>query len=104
VSPAAEAEGAPLPPVQVAILDDATLDALFGDLERGAALLGVQVKARPGAYAADEAPSLRRARELLLSGAALGVQIRYRLGAEVWCDTLMRTPAGVRLVRVELPR
>lgn len=97
-------EGAPLPPLQVAILDEETLDALFRDIDRGAELLGVQVKASRSAYAAAEAPSLGRARELLLCGVALGVQLRYRLGAGIWCDTLMRTPEGVRLVRVELPR
>jgi hypothetical protein len=104
VSGPLDADGAPLPPVQAAILDEETLEALFRDIDRGAELLGVQVKARPGTYAEAEAPSLGRARELLLCGAVLGVQLRYRLGAEVWCDTLMRTPEGVRLVRVELPR
>jgi hypothetical protein len=94
---------APLPAVQSAIVDAATLDRLFADLEVYAEGLTIQAKVRSDGHASSAAPSLRETRALIDSSAALGVQLRYRLGSEAWCDTLMRTPEGVRLVRIAVP-
>ncbi len=94
---------APLPPVQSALVDGVTLDRLFADLEAYAAELTVQAKTRSDGHASTAPLSLREGRSLLESGAALGVQLRYRLGSEAWCDTLMRTPDGLRLVRIAVP-
>jgi hypothetical protein len=32
-----------------------------------------------------------------------GAQLRYEFEGALWLDTLLTTPSGVRLVRVELP-
>lgn len=93
-----------LPPLQMAVLDAATLEQLFFDIEHAAELIGVQLKAGPGYAAEADVPTVARARELLTTGAVIGVQLRYRARGAVWCDTLMRTPDGVRLVRVEQSR
>ncbi|WP_437629583.1 hypothetical protein [Sorangium sp. So ce854] len=98
----------PLPPLQEAVLDEATLDRLFLDIAGAAEIVSVSLKAgatvRAGGLpraegAGDELATARRA---LGDGTALGVQIRYRFGGSEWWDTLLRTPSGVRLVRVRL--
>lgn len=90
------------PPVQAAHLDTESVEQLLNDLADSAEILSVSVKARPGAYAMESVPSLDAARLLLHRSEALGVQLRYRLGAALWCDTLMREGGGFRLTRVEL--
>lgn len=97
-----EASELVLPPVQEAILDEATLDRLFFDVAHGAELVEVVTKGGAEAYAGEPgAPDLSRAREALRSGRAFGVQLRYRFGGTEWWDTLMRVPGGVRLVRID---
>lgn len=84
-------------------LDPATLAALFDDLERHAEVLDAYLKgAATVATAAADTP-LRAAQAALQTGQARGVQIRYRWGGEEWRDTLIRTDAGVRLVRARMP-
>ena len=88
-----------LPDVQQAVLDAATLDALFSDLAQCAEVLSVVLKTSRGPVA-EASVSLAAGRAALEEGTARGVQIRYRHEGTEWCDTLLRTPAGVRLVRV----
>jgi hypothetical protein len=45
--------------------------------------------------------SLAEALEQLSSGTALGAQLRYSYKGADWWDTLLRTPNGFRLVRIE---
>lgn len=91
-----------LPVLQQTVLDAATLEALFRDLAQCTQILGVIPKGAPQAYAAEKGISLDAAREGLVSGAFRGVQVRYRYENQEWCDTLLATPAGVRLVRISL--
>ncbi|WP_441285759.1 hypothetical protein ACSRUE_24855 [Sorangium sp. KYC3313] len=104
-----ETESAPeirLPPLQEAVLDEATLDQLFFDLAEAAELVSVSLKGGATARAGDlpragsGGDGLALARRALGDGTALGVQIRYRFAGSEWWDTLLRTPSGVRLVRV----
>lgn len=90
-----------LPPLQQTVLDPATVAALFADLSACAEVTSVTTRA-PGrtAGAAPTTLSLEAAREGLLSGGLRTVQIRYRHGGQTWCDTLLATPVGVRLVRI----
>ena len=98
-----DAPEVPLPPVQVAMLEPATLARLFDDLARDAILSSAQIRA-PGSVRGEAAPpSLAEARQRFESGSVQGLQLRYRLGATSWCDTLLRTAEGVRLVRIEQP-
>jgi hypothetical protein len=96
----AEDEEPPLPPIADSVLDGEQLTALFADLEQLVELDGVQLKRGPGHVRDDAGASLPEALELLRSGAVRGVQIRYRHAGAHWLDTLMSTPAGVRLVRI----
>lgn len=98
-----DAPEVPLPPVQIAMLDPGTLARLFDDLGRDAELVSVQVRAPGSARGEAAPPSLEEARARLEAGTIQGLQLRYRLGPTLWCDTLLRTPAGVRLVRIEQP-
>ncbi|WP_437475844.1 hypothetical protein WME75_24615 [Sorangium sp. So ce1014] len=98
----------PLPPLQEAVLDEATLEQLFLDIVGAAELVSVSLKAGATARAGDRpragsgGDELALARRALGDGTALGVQIRYRFGGSEWCDTLLRLPSGVRLVRVRM--
>lgn len=90
-----------LPQLSSAILDAATLSALFADLSACAEVDQVLVKDAAGTNAAT-APSLDAAQSALAAGAR-AVQIRYRWQERWWFDTLMRTPDGVRIVRMPVP-
>jgi hypothetical protein len=108
----AQAEGAEeelkLPELQDALLDEKTVDRLFFDVKHAAELIGVAFKGgsqeRASATAAGDA--LDQAREALRAESVLGVQLRYRHRGREWWDTLLRTPAGIRLVRIapDFPR
>jgi hypothetical protein len=52
---------------------------------------------------APRSVGLDEARQAFLSGQARAVQVRYRYDAKEWIDTLLHTPAGVRLVRCQVP-
>lgn len=93
-----------LPPVHTALLDGDTLAALLGDLALTARVLDVRVKAHPTSHASTDSWSLEAACLALAEGRVRGVQVRYALGSEVWRDTLMLTPEGTRLVRIQEPR
>ncbi|MBZ0237286.1 MAG: hypothetical protein K8M05_33485 [Deltaproteobacteria bacterium] len=95
----------PVTPVHDALLDEPTTRQLFFDIEEAAELVDVVTKG-PGARRADPVaaamPSLADAQRALASGHA--VQLRYRFGGEEWWDTLVRTSAGVRLIRISHTR
>jgi hypothetical protein len=94
-------ESAPrLPALQQTVLDAATLDALFRDLATCTQILAVIPKGSAQGYANEKAITLADARVGLDAGSFRGVQVRYRYDDKEWCDTLLATPAGVRLVRI----
>lgn len=90
-----------LPPLQQALLDAATLQALFSDLALCTRLLSVHVRA-PGAARGGQPDtcSLETARDGLLSGLLRSVQIRYAYENATWCDTLIAAPGGARIIRI----
>jgi hypothetical protein len=92
-----------LPPLQRALLDEATLNQLFLDVAEAAELIDIAIKRGDEMHATEEPPSLEQARDALVRGKAFGVQLRYRYRGTEWWDTLMRTEAGVCLVRFERP-
>ncbi len=86
------------PEMRSTVVDDADVEGFFSELSLETRVIGVLI--RGAAITVSDLPTLREARDLLLSGRATGVQIRYvHLGAE-WSDTIMRTGAGLRMVRV----
>ena len=98
-----DCEEVALLPLQTGDLDDAELCQLLFDIEHAAELLDVRVKARPGRYAEAGRPALAEAAGLLRGGDVLAMQVRYRAQGQVWCDTLLRTPSGFRIVRAPDP-
>jgi hypothetical protein len=92
----------PLPPLQEAMLDDTTLNQLFFDVAHAAELVSISLKGASTAHASESADPrvLDVAQRLLIEGGLLGVQLRYRYQGSSWLDTLLRTPGGVRLVRL----
>jgi hypothetical protein len=92
-----------LPALQDALLDGDTLEALFRDLGGLVELQEILLKGASRSHALEHAASLEEARTALSQGAVIGVQIRYRYQGSDWWDTLLRTPQGIRLVRIQPP-
>lgn len=96
-------ENPPLPQLQESLLDAETLEQLVSDLQRFAQVDEVLFKGGATAMTSGRAVSLLEALESLRQGRTLGVQVRYRYAGASWWDTLLRTPHGIRLVRIEHP-
>ena len=89
-----------LPPLQQTLLDVVTTDALFRDLGACTRVHAVIPKYTDRRHTAAETISLETARTRLAAGLLLGVQIRYGYDGHTWCDTLLRRPNGLTLVRI----
>jgi hypothetical protein len=96
-------ENAPLPQLQDAHLDAETLEQLARDLASFAQVDEVLLKGGSMAMTSGKSVALAEALEALRQGRVLGVQIRYRYDGTSWCDTLLRTAHGIRLVRIAQP-
>jgi hypothetical protein len=95
-------EGVELAPLQRAILDENTLYQLFFDIAQAAQVIDIVVKLGPTAHAPqNERPSLEQARQRLMHGEVSAIQLRYRYRGSEWWDTLLQTPLGIELVRIE---
>lgn len=90
-----------LPPIQVAVLDPATLDQLLFDIGAAAELVEIVVKGGGELHAEAGPGRLTEARDALLSRRVIGLQLRYRHAGREWWDTLMHTEGGIRLVRID---
>jgi hypothetical protein len=90
----------PLPELNQALLDDATLERLFHDLAACTEIVEIIPKFAQRRMVEPGTVSLDDARCLLRDGSVRGVQVRYRYQGADWWDTLMVTDAGVRLVRI----
>jgi hypothetical protein len=90
-----------LPPLYQADLDQEAYEALLRDLAN-LDELEVSVKSAPRAFAPERAAvTLADARHALEAGEVRAIQVRYLHEAKVWVDTILRTPAGLRLVRIQ---
>ena len=89
-----------LPPLQQTLLDVATTDALFRDLAACTRVHAVSPKYADRRHTGADSISLETARTRLAAGLLLGVQIRYGYDSHTWCDTLIRRPNGLTLVRI----
>lgn len=92
-----------LPDLHEAMLDEAGVRALFGDLAAAATIDEVRCKQGRDRRADPATHSLDAALEALLARQVLGVQIRYRYEGEAWCDTVIATAAGHKVVRMLAP-
>jgi|GEM_PF-4588805 hypothetical protein len=57
-------------------------------------------EAEPG-HGGQGQPSIEATEQLLLDGQIDGVQLRYQTAGAYFCDTLLRTPSGAKLVRIQ---
>lgn len=98
----AAGDDAPWPTVHEAELDDATLDALVGDIARETRVLAVMVKGGATALAEGGGVTLEEAVAMLRAGHVRAVQARYEHRGQTWSDTLLRGATGVRIVRIAM--
>lgn len=91
-----------LPQVHDALLTPPAIDALFADLELMAQALEITARAPGARRAATDRLTLADARAALTSGTVAALQVRYRFDGADWCDTLIRTASGARLIRIDV--
>lgn len=89
-----------LPELQTALLDRELVLRLFNDIACLGTSHEIILKTGPGYVTLQDPVTLEHARERLLEGSVLGVQIRYHHGGAEWWDTLLHAGDGVRLVRI----
>ena len=89
-----------LRPLQQSVLDPETLAALFSDIACFTQVKTIIPKVSPGVICGQDSITLEEARQGLADGRFRGVQVRYEYEGKEWCDTLLSTATGVRLVRV----
>lgn len=92
-----------LPPVFDIVLDDDKVAALIFDVRHAAELIAVNTRDTAGkiqAYSQSPGDALDAAFLDFRDRKAAAMQLRYRFHNEEWWDTLLRTPDGVRLVRI----
>lgn len=93
-----------LPDLQQSVLDPETLAQLFVDLGSFTEIVEVIPKAMAEGYVPESSTiTLEEGREMLLSGAVRGLQIRYRYQGSQWWDTLLpdANSGGFRIVRIQ---
>lgn len=93
-----------LPELTEAELDDTALRALFRDLAAATEIDDIRCKQAPESRADPSRISPEEALDWLLEGRVRGVQVRYRYDGDAWCDTILATPSGHRVVRVAAPK
>lgn len=101
MSESADPSALKLPPLQQSVLDAPTLAALFSDLAACTEIIAILPKTHATQYIEPTAGlTLTDAHTGLADGSFRAVQIRYRYDSQEWCDTLMKTPGGIRVVRI----
>ena len=89
-----------LPQLQDTLLGREELEALVRDVGACTELLAIQAQGQGGRRGPALSLSLAEIPLALNEGEARRVQLRYRHEGQEWWDTLLRTPEGVRLVRI----
>lgn len=95
--------GIKLPQLHDSVLDDTTLEALLVDLETLTEILEIRVRSTARALSTAASPTVEDLRTALRNKEIDGARIRYRHDGQVWSDTLVVGPDGVRLVRMGEP-
>jgi hypothetical protein len=95
-------ERTPLPALGTAELTSEALLEVVSDIELLSEVLLVQCKfGRAQQIDPAAQPGFRDAISQLLSGAVVGLQVRYRHAGHEYWDTIMRTGSGYRIVRID---
>lgn len=84
------------------LLDRATFEAFLDDLEACTQVLDVLVKGGTKQRTDAKPVGLREAGAMLVEGAVHALQIRYRYDGSEWRDTLLWSPEGLRIVRMNM--
>ncbi len=87
-----------LPPIHTADIDRATIEQLFADLAACTQITAIHPR-----VPRDQPPpalTLAQARADFLAEKVSGLQIHYLYENKTWCDTLLASRTGARLVRV----
>ncbi|MDP1797658.1 MAG: hypothetical protein Q8K78_09265 [Planctomycetaceae bacterium] len=103
-SPTQLPDGPPLPEMREAVLSRDDVLTLVADLQAHAQITGTLCKAAPQQQTPLHNISLETAVEQFFTWAVSAIQIRYAYDGHEWTDTLLNTPAGMRLVRCQHPR
>lgn len=90
------------PELTTADLDIEALTALFRDIVACTELLDVLMKGGAEQHADPNPVGLETARELLVSGAVRGLQMRYLYEGSEWRDTLVGREGSFRLTRIRM--
>lgn len=90
----------PLPELATGDLSAADIERWFADLEAAATDVAVRVRSASGREAQPGPVDLGEARRRWGTGDARALQVRYAWSGAAWSDTLLRGPAGGRLVRI----
>ncbi len=92
-----------LPEVLQSTLDPAAVLDMARQIDAHATVHEVLRKGAPQTHTPTGDTNLWDAVNSLLSCQCRGIQVRYEFEGETWVDTLMRTPDGVRVVRMRQP-
>ena len=97
-----EPEQPALPPLNEANLDWEELDCVLADLDDFAEVLSIIGKeaGHENTPRDKRLTNLEEARDLLVSGGLVALQVRYEFADQTWFDTFLREPTGARLVRM----
>lgn len=99
--PSRPVDGPPIPEMREALLSSAEVLALAADLQSHARIQGTLCKAGPRQQTPPGDAPLETAIHRLLERSVTAVQVQYAYDGHEWTDTLLNTPAGVRLVRCQ---
>ena len=89
-----------LPELQDTLLDEDTVDRLLEDIRTRTSIIAVVPKGDLGTHSTCEKIPHDSVLDAFIGKSVHAMQIRYLYDDEEWWDTLMHTPGGVRLVRI----
>jgi hypothetical protein len=94
-------DGPPLPEMREAVLSRDDVLALVADLRAHTRVISTLCKAGPQQQTPPGSIPLEVAIERLFERTVSAIQIRYAYDGHEWTDTLLNTPAGIRMVRCQ---
>jgi hypothetical protein len=94
-------DGPPLPEMREALLTREDVMALVADWVAHTRVISTLCKAGPHQQTPPGNTPLEIAIERLLERTVSAIQVRYAYDGYEWTDTLLNTPAGIRMVRCQ---
>jgi len=93
-----------LPTLYKADLSTDKLDELLTDIQANSSWMEVRLRDASGGPGNVELIDIAELSVRLADSTRSSVQIRYGFEGKDWCDSILRTRDGFRLVRMEMPR